>query len=52
MKRSTLSAEKVLMSTVVRPDRHPKRNPKAKMLYLQSFLRKGVSLGYVGRIKT
>jgi hypothetical protein len=29
-----------------------KRDPKAKMLYLQSFLRKGVSLGYVGRIKT
>ena len=26
-----------------------KRDPKAKMLYLQSFLRKGVSLGYVGR---
>ena len=29
-----------------------KRDPKAKMLYLQSFLRKSVSLGYVGRIKT
>ena len=26
-----------------------KRDPKAKMLSLQSFLRKGVSLGYVGR---
>ena len=26
-----------------------KRDPKAKMLYLQSFLRKGVSLGHVGR---
>ena len=25
-----------------------KRDPKAKMLDLQSFLRKGVSLGYVG----
>ena len=24
-------------------------SPKAKMLYLQSFLRKGVSLGHVGR---
>ena len=24
-------------------------DPKAKMLYLQSFLRKGVSLGYVGQ---
>jgi len=30
--------------------RRAKRDPKAKMLYLQSFLRKGVSLGYVGRI--
>ena len=29
-----------------------KSDPKAKMLYLQSFPRKGVSLGYVGRIKT
>ena len=27
-----------------------KRDPKAKMLSLQSFLRKGVSLGYVGSI--
>ena len=27
-------------------------DPKAEMLYLQSFPRKGVSLGYVGRIKT
>ena len=27
---------------------NPKRDPKAKMLYLQSFLRKGVSLDYVG----
>ena len=26
-----------------------KRDPKAKMLFLQSFLRKGMSLGYVGR---
>ena len=26
-----------------------KRDPKAKMLFLQCFLRKGVSLGYVGR---
>ena len=25
-----------------------KRDPKAKMLYLQSFVQKGVSLGYVG----
>jgi hypothetical protein len=25
-----------------------KRDPKAKMLFLQSFLLKGVSLGYVG----
>ena len=24
------------------------RDPKARMLYLQSFLQKGVSLGYVG----
>ena len=29
-----------------------KRDPKAKMLYLQSFPWKGVSLGYAGRIKT
>ena len=29
-----------------------KRDPEAKMLSLQSFPRKGVSLGYVGRIKT
>ena len=29
-----------------------RRDPKAKMLYLQSFPRKGVSLGYVGRNKT
>ena len=29
-----------------------KRHPKAKMLYLQSFLQKGVSSGNVGRIKT
>jgi len=28
------------------------RDPKAKMLSLQSFLRKGVSWGCVGRIKT
>ena len=28
------------------------RNPEAKMLSLQSFPRKGVSLSYVGRIKT
>ena len=27
----------------------PEAGPPAKMLYLQSFLRKGVSLGYVGR---
>ena len=26
-----------------------KRDPKATMLYLQSLLRKGVSLGHVGR---
>ena len=29
-----------------------KRDPKASMLSLQSFLRKGVSLSYVGRLKT
>ena len=29
-----------------------KHDPEAKMLSLQSFLRKGVSLGYGGRIKT
>ena len=29
-----------------------KRDTEAKMLSLQSFLRKGASLGYVGRIKT
>jgi len=29
-----------------------KRDAKAKMLSLQSFLRKGVSLGYVGRNET
>jgi len=29
-----------------------KNAEEAKMLSLQSFLRKGVSLGYVGRIKT
>ena len=29
-----------------------KRDPNAYMLSLQSFLRKGVSLGYVGRIQT
>ena len=28
-----------------------RRDPKAKMLSLQSFLRKGVSLGYVERIQ-
>ena len=28
------------------------RDREAKLLSLQSFLRKGVSLGYVGRIKT
>ena len=28
-----------------------KRDPKANMISLQSFLRKGVSLGYVGSIK-
>ena len=28
-----------------------KRDPKAKMLHLQSFLRKGVSLGYAGSIQ-
>ena len=28
------------------------KGQKAKMLSLQSFLQKGVSLGYVGRIKT
>ena len=27
------------------------KDPEAKMLSLQSFLRKGVSLGYVGRNK-
>ena len=27
-----------------------KRDPKARMLSLQSFLRKGVSLGYAGSI--
>ena len=31
------------------PTRRAKCDPKAKMLFLQSFLRKGVSLGYVGR---
>ena len=29
--------------------RRAKRDPKAKMLYLQSFLRTSVSLGHVGR---
>ena len=40
---------------VVRQRREPRRlpcDPKAKMLYLQSFPREGVSLGYVGRIET
>jgi len=32
--------------------RRAKRDPEANMLSLQSFLRKGLSLGYVGRIKT
>ena len=33
-------------------DWRAKRDPKAKMIDLQSFLRKGVSLGCVGRIET
>jgi hypothetical protein len=40
-------ADEFSLSLPVSPN--PSLDPKAKMLFLQSFLRKGVSLGYVER---